>query len=664
MPDDPQNNEDEDELEDDVDSSEFELTLDPDASDLEPDLSADPDIDKTLKDLRGKKELSADLTSTPNDFTDILFRRGIIDPAKLEEAKSVAKQTSAKLQDAIVKLGYATAQEVMSALAEFHGLQFIELTEVTIPPAVIELVPESVARENFVLPLDLENGILKIILSDPTDSDTIQKLQFILNMDIEPVLAPREQIIEAINRHYGQTEAEDVDEMLVEFTDTSIEFDEAAAASAPAAQDDSDPVIVKLVNLIIQEGISLRASDIHIEPFSDRVRVRYRIEGILVERDSMPRHLLDPLLARIKFMSNIAVRKRPQPRDGRIKRLLARLLSRTKIKSNIDISERPQPQDGRIKMNESGMHHDLRVSIVPTVHGQSIVMRILDRASIQIGIRDLGFSDEDCKRFQQIIKGPNGLFLVTGPMGSGKSTTMLATVNELNRPDRKIISAEDPVEYYLPGVNQVEVKRQIGLDFARIIRPMLLQAPDIILVGAIRGHETAQLAVQAALSGPMVFSTLHTTNDAPSAITRLVDIGVEPFLIASSVTAIMAQRLVRVVCPKCKEPDKPPTAEIRAAGITSDQLANANFMRGRGCNLCHHTGYRGRTGIFEIMKMNAPIREMTFNREPTQTIRRQARSLGMRTLLEDGVNKALRGITTLEEVLSTCHHEIETDVAH
>ena len=597
------------------------------------------------------------------DFTEILLQKKIISPEQIVEARTLQQQTGTKLQDAIVELGFTTAREVMSAVAEFHGLQFIDLTEVTIPQAVIELVPESVARENLVLPMDQENGILKLILSDPTDVDTMQRLQFILNKDIQPVLAARDQIIEAINRHYGQTEAEDVDAMLLEFTDVAIDFDESAATSALAAQDDSDPQVVKLVNLIIEEAISLRASDIHIEPFSDRVRVRYRIEGILVERDSMPRHLLDPLLSRIKFMSNIAIPERPQPQVGRIKRLLAALLPRIKTKSNIAISERPQPQDGRIKMNESGMHHDLRVSVVPTVHGQSIVMRILDRASIQIGIRDLGFSEEDCKRFEQIIKGPNGLFLVTGPIGSGKSTTMLAALNELNRPDRKIITAEDPVEHYLPGVNQVEVKRRIGLDFARIIRPMLLQAPDIILVGAIRDHETAQIAVQAALSGPMVLSTLHTTNDAPSAITRLVDMGVQPFLIASSVTAIMAQRLVRVVCTKCKEPDKPPTAEIRAVGITSDQLANANFMRGRGCNRCHHTGYRGRTGIFEFLKMNAPIREMTFNREPTQTIRRQARSMGMRTLLEVGVIKALMGNTTLEEVLSTCHHELETDVA-
>jgi type IV pilus assembly protein PilB len=566
--------------------------------------------------------------SNGNDFTEILVRKQVLGPDQLQEAKNLQAQTGAKLQDALVKLGYATQEEVMSAIAEFHSLQFVNLTEVTIPSAVIELVPESVARENVVLPMAQENGALKIIMSDPSDFDTMQKLQFILNKDIQPVLAPREQIIEAINRHYGQTETESVDSMLQEFTDTAIDFTETEATSGAGAGEDSDAPVVKLVNLIISEAISLRASDIHIEPFGDRVRVRYRIDGVLVERDSPPRRLLAPMLSRIKIMGQI------------------------------DISERRRPQDGRIKMSVSGKHFDLRVSVLPTNHGQSCVMRILDRGSIQINIRDLGFAEDDYQRFQQIIKRPNGIFLVTGPTGSGKTTTLYAALNEINRPDRKIITAEDPVEYYLPGVNQVEVKHQIGLDFARIIRAMLRQAPNIILVGEIRDAETAEIAVQASLTGHLVFSTLHT-NDAPSAITRLVDIGVQPFLIASSVIAIMAQRLVRVICPKCKEPDKPPAAELKVAGIGPDRLATANFMRGRGCNHCHHTGFRGRLGIFELLKLNSAIREMTFNREPTQTIRRQSRLLGMRTLLEDGVNKALKGITTLDEVLSTCHHEME-----
>src|SRR3984957_6953624 len=568
------------------------------------------------------------MAKSRGDFTELLLRRQILGPDQLAEAKSLKQQTGAKLPDAIVKLGYATTDQVMSAIAEFHGLQYVDLTEVTIPPAVIELVPESVARENVVLPLSQEDASLKIIMSDPSDFDTVQKLTFILNKDIQPVLAPREQIIEAINRHYGQSETESVDSMLAEFTDTAIDTSmlESTATQNLAVMDDSDAPVVKLCNLIIQEAVSLRASDIHIEPFADRIRIRYRIDGILVERDSPPR------------------------------RLLAAMNSRLKIMGGMDIAEKRRPQDGRIKMPIQGRHYDLRVSFLPTNSGQSCVMRILDRGSIQVSIKELGFGVDDYARFQNIIKRPNGIFLVTGPTGSGKTTTLYAALNELNRPDRKIITAEDPVEYYLPGINQVEVKHSIGLDFSRIIRAMLRQAPNIILVGEIRDHETAEIAVQASLTGHLVFSTLHT-NDAPSAITRLVDIGVQPFLVASSVIAIMAQRLVRLVCPKCKEPDEPPESELKSSGLTPEQLKGATFMRGRGCAHCNHTGYRGRKGIFELLRMTSTMREMTFKREPSQNIRRQARLLGMRTLLEDGLQKALKGITTLEEVLSTCHHE-------
>jgi type IV pilus assembly protein PilB len=564
------------------------------------------------------------MAKTRGDFTEVLLQKGTLSPDQLTEARGMAQQTGAKLQDTLIKLGYATQEQVITAIAEQSGLQFIDLTgEVTVPASVVELVPESVARENVVLPLSQDGNVLKIIMADPSDFDTVQKLQFILNKDITPVIAAREQIIEAINRHYGQTETESVDSMLAEFTDTAIDFTETEQAMG-AGLEESDAPVVKLCNLIIAEAVSLRASDIHIEPFADRVRVRYRIDGVLVERDSPPRRLLAPILSRLKIMGSI------------------------------DISEKRRPQDGRIKMPINGRHYDLRVSMLPSTHGQSAVMRILDRGSISVSIKELGFSEEDYQRFQGLIKRPNGIFLVTGPTGSGKTTTLYAALNELNRPDRKIITAEDPVEYYLPGVNQVEVKHQIGLDFARIIRAMLRQAPNIILVGEIRDKETAEIAIQASLTGHLVFSTLHT-NDAPSAITRMVDIGVPPFLVASSVIAIMAQRLVRIVCPKCKEPDQPPGHEIRAAGLTPEQVSAAVFMRGRGCNHCNHTGYRGRKGIFEMMKMTTHIREMTFAREPTQAIRRKARLLGMRNLLEDGVAKALKGMTTLEEVLTNCH---------
>jgi type IV pilus assembly protein PilB len=561
------------------------------------------------------------------DFTDVLIRRKLISPDQLNEAENLANSTGIKLQDAFVKLQTLSSQEVMQAVAEHHGVQFVDLAELEIPKAVIELVPESVARENVVLPLTLEGNQLKIITADPANYETIQKLQFILNKDVVPVLAIQEQIQEAINRNYGQTETESVDSMLVEFTDTAIEFTQTESVASMAAADDSDAPVVKLCNLIIQEAINLRASDIHIEPFGDRVRVRYRIDGVLVERDSAPRRLLAPLLSRLKIMGSI------------------------------DISEKRRPQDGRIKMTVQGKHFDLRVSLLPSVHGQSVVMRILDRGNIQVNIRDLGFAEDDYIRFQNIIKRPNGIFLVTGPTGSGKTTTLYSALNELNRPDRKIITAEDPVEYYLPGINQVEVKHQIGLDFARIIRAMLRQAPNIILVGEIRDKETAEIAVQASLTGHLVFSTLHT-NDAPSAVTRLSDIGVPPFLIASSVIAIMAQRLVRINCPKCKEPYTPDARELKAAGFSQELIAKSNFMKGRGCSHCRQTGYRGRQGIFEMMKMTSIIRELTFAQAPTQELRRKARGSGMRTLLEDGLLKVSRGTTTLDEVLSTCHSEV------
>jgi type IV pilus assembly protein PilB len=559
------------------------------------------------------------------DFTEILLRNQILGPDQLEEARGLASQTGAKIQDALVKLGYASPEQIMTAVAEFHGMQFVDLTEITIPAAIIEMVPESVARENIILPLAEENGQLKIIISDPSDIETLDKLRFVLNKDLQPVLAPREQIIEAINRHYGQTETESVDSMLQEFTDTAIDFTETEQTQSAEGQKENEAPVVKLCNLIIQEAVSLRSSDVHVEPFQDRIRIRYRIDGVLVERDSAPRRLLAPLLSRFKIMARM------------------------------DIAEKRRPQDGRIKMNLSNKHYDLRVSMLPTTGGQSCVMRILDRGNIQVSIKDLGFAEDDYARFQQIIKRPNGIFLVTGPTGSGKTTTLYAALNELNRPDKKIITAEDPVEYYLPGVNQCEVKHNIGLDFQRIIRAMLRQAPNIILVGEIRDKETADIAIQASLTGHLVFSTLHT-NDAPSAITRLVDIGIQPFLVASSLIAIMAQRLVRVVCPKCKEPEVPPAHEIKASGLSPQQLKSATFMRGRGCSNCNHSGYRGRIGIFEMLRMSSAMREMTFKREPSQTIRRQARLLGMRNLLEDGLQKAMRGQTTLEEVLSTCHH--------
>ena len=495
----------------------------------------------------------------------------------------------------------------MRALAEASGLEFVDLKEVQIPDSVIELVPESVARENSILPMSEDDGALRVILSDPNDLDTIEKLRFILNRKVDVALAPRETIMEAINKYYGQIEGESADSMLQEFTDTAIDFTQTAeeqTTSSTEAVDENSAPVVKLVQLMITEAVQLRASDIHVEPFEDRVRIRYRIDGVLVERDSPPRRLLGAIISRIKILAKM------------------------------DIAERRRPQDGRIKVSVGEKELDLRVSIIPTNHGQSSVMRLLDKDNIKVGVRQLGLSDRDFNAFQGLIRRPNGIILVTGPTGSGKTTTLYAALNALNRPDRKIITAEDPVEYYLPGINQVEVKHSIGLDFARIIKAMLRQAPNAILVGEIRDTETGEMAIQASLTGHLVFSTLHT-NDAPGAITRLIDMGVQPFLVACSLMAVMAQRLVRVVCPKCKEPYQPTPEEIEVFNITPDEVSDGQWVRGRGCSNCKHTGYKGRRAVFELMTMNTTLREMAFNSEPAQNIRRQARLLGMKTLVED-----------------------------
>jgi len=556
------------------------------------------------------------------DFAEILIRQGIISADQYAEAKRVARTSGKKVHDQLVVLGYATEVEVMKAMAKEHGLEFIDLNEVVIPPSIVELVPESVARENSVLPMAEEDGSLKVIVSDPSDLEAFDKLRFILNRNIDIALAPRSAIQEAINRHYGQTEDQSADSMLQEFTDTAIDFTETEQETGSGSDeviDETSAPIVRLVQLIITEAVQLRASDIHVEPFEDRVRIRYRIDGVLVERDSPPR------------------------------RLLGALLSRLKILANIDIAERRRPQDGRIKVTVGDKQLDLRVSILPTNHGQSCVMRVLDKDSIRVGVRQLGLSENDFRQFKNLIRRPNGIILVTGPTGSGKTTTLYASLNELNKPDRKIITAEDPVEYYLPGINQVEVKHHIGLDFAKIIKAMLRQAPNVILVGEMRDSETAQMGIQASLTGHLVFSTLHT-NDAPSAITRMTDMGVPGYLVASSVVAVLAQRLVRVVCPKCKQPHHPSDAQLEAAGITPEMAATAKFMKGKGCGNCSKSGYRGRQGIFEMMMMTSKVRELAFAGAPTQHLYRTAVSQGMVPLYHDGIRKVLAGTTTIEEV--------------
>ena len=554
-------------------------------------------------------------------FSTILVSEGVISAEQLAEASRIASSSGKKVQDEVVRLGYASGDKVMKALAKAYRMPFVDLTGLEVDDNVVGKLPESVARENSIFPLADLGGTLRIATCDPADMDAQEKLRFILNREIEMAIAPREQIVEAINRHYGLSDGESADSMLQEFTDTAIDFTETAIEQGAADEDDdqSDSPVVKLVNLIITEAVQLRASDIHIEPFEDRIRIRYRIDGRLVERDNPPRRLLGAVLSRIKILSKL------------------------------DIAERRRPQDGRIKLTADGKDYDLRVSIMPSSHGQTVVMRILDKDNIRVGIRQLGLSENNFRQFKNLIRRPNGIILVTGPTGSGKTTTLYASLNELNRPDTKIITAEDPVEYYLAGINQVEIRHSIGLDFARVIRAMLRQAPNVILVGEMRDTDTAQMGIQASLTGHLVFSTLHT-NDAPGAVTRMIDMGVPAYLVASSVVAVLAQRLVRVNCPKCKQPHQPLDTQIEAAGITPEMLQGATFMKGRGCANCQKSGYKGRLGIFELMIMNNKIRELAFQGAATQEIRRAAVSGGMQVMFEDGVAKALRGITTLEEV--------------
>ena len=560
-----------------------------------------------------------------SDWLQPFLDSGQISEDQLREAQQTAANARMSVEDAIAKHEYIPEEDLAKAQAEFYNLEYIDVSSVDVDQDVLDKLPEAMAREKNVLPIRSDGERLILASPEPLNYDIAEGIQFLIDREVELVMGAKSAINQAITRLYGgggggvDGDDDTPDSLIDEFTETQIDLTETDVREAVADQNEEEKSpVAKLVNLIIGEAIQMRASDIHIEPFEDRIRIRYRIDGVLVERDSPARRLLAPLNSRIKVMGSM------------------------------DIAEKRRPQDGRIKTRSNGQDYDLRVSVLPTNHGQAMVLRILDRNNIKIGIRNLGFSEENYRNFQNIIRRPNGIFLVTGPTGSGKTTTLYSALGEMNRPDRKIITAEDPVEYFLPGINQVQVNHKIGLDFGRIVRAMLRQAPNIILVGEIRDAETAEMAIQASLTGHLVFSTLHT-NDAPSSITRLIDMGVQPFLVASSVMAVMAQRLVRRVCPKCSSPYTPDVSELTAVDLTPEMVEGVEFVRGKGCAHCQHTGYRGRVGCHELMVMNGTMREMTFKSEPSQNLRRQAKLFGMKTLEEDAVDKAMQGMTTLAE---------------
>ncbi|OHB66082.1 MAG: hypothetical protein A2Y76_02875 [Planctomycetes bacterium RBG_13_60_9] len=559
---------------------------------------------------------------------EILFKAGLVEKQALINAIKTAKSSNKRLGQVLLELGLINEDTLAKAIAKQFGLKYVDLDDVTIPSDATKIIPEDLIKRHNILPLSVSDGRLKLIISDPMDLDMMDSVRLRLNKDLECHVANPKKIRAYIEDSLSEKTIAPEDDRLKHSIDaTAAELAEAGhelqaeamRIQAGGGGDDEGPVI-RLVNMIIDTAYHMRASDIHIEPMSDRVRIRYRVDGMCLEKDTIPKNMQAPLVARFKILSGM------------------------------DIAEKRLPQDGRIKRNIAGSDIDFRVSSLPGVHGPSVVLRILRPDAVNIGIESLGFEQDNYEEFQQIIKRPNGIFLVTGPTGSGKTTTLYAALQELNKPDKKIITAEDPVEYMFAGMNQCQVKEDIGLTFDKILRSMLRQAPNIILVGEIRDSDVANIAIQAALTGHLVFSTLHT-NDACSAITRLIDMGVKPFLVASSIQAIMAQRLIRVICKKCKVVDENPNPQhLRLLGIDPAEIKKRPVYKGTGCNVCHNTGYKGRLGIFEMVEMNSELRELAFKRAPTSELRAAAKASGMRTLAEDGVLKVFKGISTAEEI--------------
>jgi len=546
---------------------------------------------------------------------EILVEWGAVTPSGVEEGLQHGQSENLRVGESLIALGLADEEDVTKALATQYDMEYIDLDRNVVVPTEMHLIPEDLIRRHLVLPLGREGDRLKVVITDPLDLETLDMLRFRLNCELEPCLASKGKMRNYVEQFVRSDMNLDDQVHLLEESDGSFEID------AEGGLDEDSAPIIRLVTMIITEAVRMRASDIHIEPMANRVRVRYRVDGVCRERDNIPKRMQGPVINRFKIMAGI------------------------------DLAERRMPGDGRIKMVVGGSDIDFRVSSLPSYHGESVVLRILRPEAAKLGVESLGLEADNKTSFDRIIRRPNGVFLVTGPTGSGKTTTLYAAINELNRPDRKIITAEDPVEYNFTGINQVQVREQIGLTFASILRSMLRQAPNIILVGEIRDLEVAEVAIQAALTGHLVFSTLHT-NDAPSAITRLIDMGVKPFLVASSIQAILAQRLIRLICNDCKEVHtEPDTRVLRLLGFRPDEIEQSTFYRGRGCEACGGTGYRGRQGIFELLEMDSAIREMAFNRVPLNELRKAARAAGMRPLLEDGRLKILNGLTTPEELV-------------
>lgn len=544
---------------------------------------------------------------------ELLQNYGMATADQVEEARSAVNYDEQLVLDELVRRQVTDEEAIMHLMASEYAMEAYDLEGFEIPDEIKELIPDELAVKHQVVPIMANELAVTVAMADPTNLDTLDQLRYSLSFDLEGVLAKRSQVLALVGRYYGQNKIGQGgdEEFDIETIDSEL-IDELD-------QNSDDGAIERYVNQIIVRAYEMKASDIHMEPLETKFRVRYRMDGVLREVENPPKYLQNNIIARLK------------------------------LSAGLKITEKRVPQDGRIALKVKGKPIDLRVSTVPTTHGESIVMRILDKSSISIGIPELGFFSDDQEIIDRVISMPDGIFLVTGPTGSGKTTSLYAFLNSINEPTRKIITAEDPVEYDLAGINQVQVDNSIGMTFAGALRSMLRQAPNVIMVGEIRDMETGAVAINAALTGHVVFSTLHT-NDAPGAVTRMVDMGVQPFLVAASLRAVMAQRLVRKICKECAEPYEATAEELRILGLPEGYFDNATLMKGKGCPACNG-GYKGRMGIFELFEMNDSIRELIYRKASSAEIKKVARDVGMRTLREDALRKCGAGLTTLEEVI-------------
>ncbi len=556
----------------------------------------------------------------------ILTSSKILTQDQLNTALEEQRKEKGKLEKVIVRLKLATMDQILDLIAAQLGMERVKLEDYKFTEEVLKAISARTAHLYRVLPLKKTKKTLTLAMADPFDIRSLDDLSLLLDCKVKGVVASEDEVMKAIERHYGLVE-ESVEEMVAGLGGELEVIHEEGGAEELGEIADEAPII-KLVSLIILQALKERASDIHLEPFEKTFKIRYRIDGVLHEKTPPPKRFQAPMLSRIKIMAGM------------------------------NIAERRLPQDGRIMLKMLGRDIDLRVSAFPSLFGESIVMRILDKSSVMFGLGEMGFLSDQEELFDSLIKRPNGIMLVTGPTGSGKTTTLYAALNKVNTTDVKLITVEDPVEYHISGINQTQVKSHIGLTFAKCLRSILRQAPNIIMIGEIRDVETAEIAIRASLTGHLVFSTLHT-NDAPSAVTRLMDMGVKPFLVASSVAGVMAQRLVRTICPECREAYEPSTKDLTILGKKKEDLQEGKLYRGKGCMTCAHTGYRGRTGIFEIMPITDRIRDLILEKAPATVVKTRAREEGMRTMREDGFLKVAMGQTTIDEVLRVTQADIE-----